>query len=72
MEPLGRTLVIAGLALVVVGLLLYASPSIPLLGRLPGDVRIERPGFRLYVPIVSCLLISIVVSGILWVVSKWR
>jgi hypothetical protein len=65
-------LIIAGLVLVALGLLLYASPSIPILGRLPGDLRIERPGFRLYVPITSCLLISLVLSAAVWLFSKLR
>jgi hypothetical protein len=72
MESLARTLVIAGLALIGLGLLLYAGPSIPLLGRLPGDLRIERPGFRLYVPITSSLLVSVALSVLFWLVSRLR
>lgn len=72
MELLGRTLVIAGLVFLVLGLLLYVAPSIPLLGRLPGDIRIERPGFRFYFPITTCILLSLLISGLLWIVSKLR
>lgn len=72
MQSLGRVLIVAGLVFVALGVLLYASPSIPLLGRLPGDIRIERPGLRLYFPITSCVLASLVVSGILWLLSKLR
>jgi hypothetical protein len=72
MDSLARTLVIAGLVLVALGLLLHVGPSIPLLGRLPGDIRIERPGFRFYVPVTSCLLVSAVLSAALWLVSKLR
>lgn len=71
-EILGRTLVIAGLVLVGLGLLLYVAPSIPLLGRLPGDIRIERPGFRFYFPLTTCILVSLLLSGALWLVSKLR
>jgi len=71
-ESLARTLIVAGLVLVALGLLLYAGPPIPLLGRLPGDIRIERPGFRLFVPITSCVLVSLVVSAVLWLLSKLR
>ena len=71
-ESLGRILLIAGVVLVTLGLLLYASPSIPLLGRLPGDIRIERPGFRVYVPITSCIVVSLLLSGILWILSRFR
>lgn len=72
MEVLARSLVTIGLVLVVLGLLLYASPSIPLLGKLPGDFRIERPGVRIYVPLGSCLVVSLVLSAILWIVSRLR
>lgn len=71
-ESLARTLVIAGVVFVVVGLLLYAGPSIPLLGKLPGDLRIERPGVRIYLPITTCLLISIVLSVAFWLLSRLR
>jgi hypothetical protein len=72
MEALGRMLMIFGVLLVVVGLLVYAGPGVPLLGKLPGDIRIERPGFRLYFPLTTCLLLSAVVSGLLLLVSKLR
>ena len=72
MEPLGRSLILLGLALVGAGLLLHFGPAVPLLGRLPGDLRIERPGLRLYLPITSCLLLSAIASGVLWLVSRLR
>jgi hypothetical protein len=71
-ESLGRILIVGGVVLVALGLLLYAYPSFPWLGRLPGDIRIERPGFRLYLPIASCALISVVVSLGVWLLSKMR
>ena len=72
MEPLGRIFVLSGLLLVVVGLLLYVAPSVPFLGKLPGDIRIERPGFRFYFPITTCILISVGISLLLWALSKLR
>jgi hypothetical protein len=57
---------------VVVGLLLWVSPQIPLLGKLPGDLRIERPGFRLYFPITTCVLLSLVLSLLAGLVSRLR
>lgn len=71
-DSLARTLIIAGLVFVALGVLLYASPSIPMLGRLPGDIRIERPGLRVYFPITTCLLVSVVLSAGLWLFSKLR
>jgi hypothetical protein len=72
MQPLGRTLIVVGVVLAALGVLLYASPSLPWLGRLPGDIRIERPGFRLYVPITSCLVVSAVLSVAAWLFSRFR
>lgn len=72
MQSLARPLIVTGLVLVGLGLLLHVGPSIPLLGRLPGDLRIERPGVRIYIPITSCLLVSVLVSGALWLFSRLR
>jgi hypothetical protein len=66
MSP-GRALVILGVVLVGVGLLVQLFPW---LGRLPGDVRIERPGFAFYVPITTSLLLSAVVSLAFYVLSR--
>lgn len=72
MDPIARTLVIAGLVLLAAGLLLWLAPSIPLLGKLPGDLRIERDGFRLYVPITSCLVVSASLSLAFWLLGRLR
>ena len=60
-----------GVVLVAAGLLLAALPSLPL-GRLPGDLRIERPGLRIYLPLASSLLVSAVLSVVFWLFSRWR
>jgi hypothetical protein len=70
-SSLARTLIIVGMVFVALGLLLYGFPSLPL-GRLPGDIRIERPGVRIYLPITSCLLVSLVLSAVFWLSSKLR
>ncbi len=72
MSRLGSTLMLLGAVLVVLGLVLHFGPSLPWLGRLPGDLRIERPGVRIYIPITSCLLVSLVVSGVLWLLGRLR
>ena len=64
---LGRFLVIFGLLIVGVGLLLLVAPKIPRLGRLPGDIIIRRENFTFYFPLVTCLLVSIVLSLIAWI-----
>jgi hypothetical protein len=65
MPDLARFLVLAGVVLVLVGVLVWAAPHLPWLGRLPGDLRIERPGFRLYVPLTTCLLASLAITLLL-------
>jgi hypothetical protein len=72
MPPLARALVLAGLALVVLGLALWLVPGGSWLGRLPGDLRIERPNLRVYVPLTSSILVSVVLSALFWVVSRLR
>ena len=72
MEPLSRILVVGGILLVTLGAILHFAPSVPLLGKLPGDIRVERPGFRFYFPITSSLLFSALVSGLFWIFSKIR
>lgn len=69
---LGKLLIGIGVLLLVAGLFLWLGPSLPGLGRLPGDLRIERPGFTLYLPIGTCVLISLVLSLVLWIVSRLR
>lgn len=63
LSSLGRALVLMGIALVVLGLAL--SGKIPFLGRLPGDIRIERDGFVFYFPITTMLILSALLSLIL-------
>jgi len=66
---MARFLVVVGLALVLLGLL-WPFLSRLGLGRLPGDIVVERDGFRLYVPIVTSLLVSAVVSLVLWLIRR--
>ncbi len=62
---LGRFLVVAGLVIVAVGFTLLVAERVPWLGRLPGDIRIERGHWRFYVPLATSLLISLIVTILL-------
>jgi hypothetical protein len=66
---LGRLLVMLGIVLVVLGVLWPWIAKLGL-GRLPGDIVIERENFRLYIPIVTSLIVSIVLSVILWFLNR--
>jgi hypothetical protein len=64
-------LVGAGCALIVLGLLAW-SGALAWLGRLPGDIRVERPGFRLFVPITTMVLVSLLLTAVLAIVRRLR
>lgn len=68
---MGRTLIIAGALLIAAGLLVTLGDKLPIkLGRLPGDIRIEGKNGGFYFPVVTCLLVSVILSLILWVFGK--
>ena len=66
---ISRILVVLGLALVAAGLLWPMLLKLGL-GRLPGDVMIEREGFRLYIPIATSLLVSVALSLLFWLFRR--
>jgi len=66
---MSRLLIIFGLVLVAVGVLWPVIAKLGL-GRLPGDVVIERDNFRLYIPIATSLLISLLLSVVLWFLNR--
>ena len=65
MAPMGKMLIIMGIVMVVAGIFIAYGPRIPWLGKLPGDIRIESKGGSFYFPIVTCIIISIILSVIL-------
>jgi tellurite resistance protein TehA-like permease len=68
---MARWIIIAGLVLVVIGLILHFAPgAFRWFGRLPGDIRIEKDNFSIYIPIVSMLVISIVLSVIIYFLRR--
>jgi hypothetical protein len=74
MESIARYLMIGGIVLFLIGggIYLAAKFGIPL-GRLPGDIRIERDGFSFYFPLVSSILISVLLTIILNLVTRfWK
>ncbi len=71
MQQLGRYLIIAGILLVICGLILYFfGNKFSWLGRLPGDIRVEKENFRFYFPITTMILLSVVISLILYIIRK--
>ena len=69
-EAIGRLLVLCGLLLVLLGGGLLLLGRMPFLGRLPGDIVIERARFRFYFPLATCLLLSAVLSLVFWLLGR--
>jgi len=68
---MGKTFIILGAILLIIGLILhFSSFNFNWFGKLPGDIRINKPGFSFYFPISSMILISVLASVILWIVRK--
>ena len=66
MEGLGRLLTIAGIVLALAGVVVSALGRVPWLGRLPGDILVRRDNLTFYFPLASCLLVSAVISVLLY------
>jgi hypothetical protein len=70
MNDLGKILFVVGIAIAIVGLLLWSGVGKGWLGKLPGDINYSRDNFGFHFPIVTCLLISAVVTILLWLLRK--
>ncbi|MEW6470983.1 MAG: DUF2905 domain-containing protein [Actinomycetota bacterium] len=67
-KELGRFLIIAGATLAILGAILTWGPNLRL-GRLPGDISISRGGLRIYIPLGTCLLVSVVLTVLARILS---
>lgn len=72
LQPLGRALIVFGVIMTGFGLILLLTPKMPWLGRLPGDILIQRERFSFYFPLASCLVASILLSLLFWMWSRFR
>lgn len=64
-----KTLILLGIAILAVGLLWPWLSKLPI-GRLPGDIIIDRPHLKLYIPVTTMIVVSLVISIILWLIKK--
>lgn len=71
MQGIGRILLIGGGVLALVGLFFILSPKIPFLGRLPGDILVKRENFTFYFPLATSILLSILLSLVMWLVRRF-
>jgi hypothetical protein len=70
LEAMGKWLMIVGGALLLLGGLVWLLSKLPFLGRLPGDIRIEKPGFTCLIPLASSIIISILLTILLNVIVR--
>jgi uncharacterized protein YybS (DUF2232 family) len=70
MNEMGKYLVIAGLLIAAVGVLLWSGVGKGWLGRLPGDINYTKGNFSFHFPIVTCLIVSVVLTLLLWLFRK--
>ncbi|MDR9397800.1 DUF2905 domain-containing protein [Salibacter sp.] len=71
MQDLGKILMVIAVLLLLVGaLLFFLGDKLSWLGNLPGDIRIERENVKIYIPITTMILLSVVLSVIIWLLRK--
>jgi hypothetical protein len=71
-QHIGKYLILAGLIMIVVGALIwFAGHKLHWFGHLPGDVRIDRKNFTFYFPVVSMLILSAVLSLVVWIIRRF-
>ncbi len=69
-EELGKLLLVFGVIIIVIGLLLLFVGKVPFIGKLPGDILIQRKNFTFYFPLGTSILLSILLSLLLWLISR--
>jgi uncharacterized protein HemY len=67
---IGKTLIILGLVITVVGIALVLVPKAPWIGKLPGDIAIKKDNYQFFFPITTCILVSIVLSILFYLLRK--
>ena len=70
MQQIGKFLVIVGVATAAVGVLITFSAKLPWLGRLPGDIVFHRKNFTFYFPLATSVLISLLLTVLLWIFGR--
>ncbi len=70
MQEIGKSLIIFGIILIGIGLFLTFFSKMPFIGKLPGDIYIQKKNFHFYFPFATSILISVLLSIILWLWSR--
>ena len=70
MNDLGRSLIVVGLLIALVGVVLLLAGRVPWLGRLPGDIYIQRGNWSFYFPVVTSLVVSVLLTLLFWLFGR--
>ncbi len=70
LSAFGKVLILFGIIMIVVGGLFLFGSKIPFIGRLPGDIAIQKKNFSFYFPITTSIIISIILSLIMWFLGR--
>ena len=69
---LGKILIYTEIFLIIAGLVIYFYPKIPFFGKLPGDIYIKRENFSFYFPIMTSVIVSIVLTAVIYLLSRFK
>ena len=69
---MGKFLIITGVVLVIAGIIIQFADRIPFLGKLPGDIAIERENFKFYFPTTTSIVVSILISLVVFLINKYK
>lgn len=67
---MGKILIIIGIVLVVAGIVIQLNPRLPPFGRLPGDIVVDRGNFKMFIPITTSILLSVIISVVLYLMNR--
>lgn len=70
MEGIGKSLIVTGLLLIVIGVAIAFGPRIPFIGKLPGDIYIKKDNFTFYFPLATSVLISVIITFVMYLFRK--
>lgn len=70
LQDLGRIIITLGIVLIIVGSTLWLFGKLPFIGKLPGDILVQKPNFTFYAPVTTLILISVILSVLLTIISN--
>ncbi len=66
----GKMLIVFGIIMIIIGGVYMLGSKIPFLGRLPGDIAVQKKNFSFYFPITTCIILSMILSFIMWLFGR--